>query len=924
MANDAALIFRIKGDTSHVKKELSGLGMTASRTVGSLAQGVTGALNKDFSALSGGVSSLAGGLTALGPVGMAAGGALAAIGTAAMTAAGSIFALTKEAAAYGSKISDLMDKTGLGAEALTSLDYAAKLSGTSIDEVAQSVTRFSKTVGEAASGSEEAAKKLRFLGVDPQEAMVDLEGALGKVFARIQSLPPGVARTKAAIDAFGRSGANLLPLINTMNGDFDGLIQKAKEMGITFDDATAQDLDKFDDMLAQLTTQMGALTRQIGIAFLPVLSEMATEVSDFLKNNQDDINQLASDTSNFFRLLKDGLKDIVNFLRENEWAWNLIKSISPILTLGSAALSAGRQYGQTAPPTPTPPPDSGGVPSPDDILKQMQDEQAALKVRLQALAQYYKIEMDQARAHYEAVLQVRLEKLQTGEDSEDTFRSAYTEATTRFYNFLRSKVREAAQLQLQDESTTAEGRRNILARLSVDIAKLNEEEKNARQRMYERIDAINKAIVQSDIDRVNKQYNLALMSKRATLEEVKARVDLMRAQGLMTEGTGLRLVFTQELQLLDLLIQQTKDLMNVNGLSRDQYKQYAAELDVLESQRVVLLDRIKTTGVEGAKQIGAANRQAASEQLELENQIAAIREERFARAEQMRIAELEKQLENPRLAKQAAEEIAVIEVQAEVRRQQAETARLAKEREMALASVQGKANELQLKEQLEQLYREKQLLAEEEFQRRLKAIKDKAQGQGEIGKTIASEITTLKDALKKALGDIAGGLGQAVSAWVLYGETGGAVMRKVVAESLAALAQLAVVKVLTNLAEGFEALAMMNPGKAAMHFTAAKIWGAVGVGAAIGGRIVAGNSFRKEAGRETVSGAGRSSAPSGEQGKAYSSMQEQKVDMSRSASFGAVQRETVLVVKDKSGMFSKMFQVELEKNSKVRTSLRTA
>ncbi len=98
------------------------------------------------------------------------------------------------------------------------------------------------------------------------------------------------------------------------------------------------------------------------------------------------------------------------------------------------------------------------------------------------------------------------------------------------------------------------------------------------------------------------------------------------------------------------------------------------------------------------------------------------------------------------------------------------------------------------------------------------------------------------------------------------------------------------------------------------------MWGAAAVAAGVAGRVIAGDSFKKESGRESVSGR-QTNSGNANQGQAYSSMQEQTVDVNRASSFGAVQRETVLVVKDKSGMFSKLFQVELEKNSKVRQSI---
>jgi DNA-binding FrmR family transcriptional regulator len=927
MANDASMIFRIKGDASHVKKELSGLGMTASRTVGSLAQGFSGALSGNFKSLSGGLSGLTSGFAALGPAGMAGAAAVTAVAGAASAAAVAIFTLSKEAAAYGSKISDLTDKTGLGAEALTSLDYAAKLSGASIEDVAGGVTKFSKLVGEAAQGSDEAAEKLERFGVSPQEAMTDLEGALGKVFKRIQSLPPGVQRTKAAIDAFGKSGANLLPVINTMNGDFDGLIAKAKELGVTFDDAAAQEMDRFDDMLVQVGMQFEGLKRTIGIEFLPMFMEMATEFSKFIVENKEDIKALASDFGGFVRVVMSGLKEIVQFIKDNEWAWTIIKGLNPAIGAASAALSIGRMFNQASPPTASAPP----VPSPslnagtiDDLYQNIAAEQDALKKRRAALDISYKMDTEQARMNYEGILAQRLEMLRTGEISEAQFRSAYSEATTNFYNYIRGKIRESLNLQLQDETLSQEERTNLQRRAKIDIDKLNTEETATRKKTLDQVEAINRAIVQSDIDRVNQSYSAQMRFVQAAQEELKARFALLRAQGKATEGQELKVYYEKQIEMIDLAIKQTNDLMNVQGLSQEQRKQYAQELMILEAQRRALLDDIARVGIEGGQKVGEEAIRVTNERVALEQQIRDVVNDRVEQGIQAEIRGLEKSLETAKNKTAVLQQIAALEEQLEARRREVRLLNLEDEKQAALRSIEGKTNELEQKRLIEELYRERALLAEEEFQRRLKEIKDRYATMGKGIESMKTGLGLLKDILKDTLMSVAQGLGESVKAWVLYGETGGNVMRKVVAETLAALASLAVVKVVQNLAEGFEALGRYDPVSASNHFAAAKMWGAVGIGAAIGGRLIAGDSFKKQSDRSTVSGGSKSSS-SGDQGKSYSSMQDQTVDLNRASSFGSVQNQPVIVVKDKSGMFSKLFQVEMEKNSRVRqTIMRTA
>lgn len=109
-------------------------------------------------------------------------------------------------------------------------------------------------------------------------------------------------------------------------------------------------------------------------------------------------------------------------------------------------------------------------------------------------------------------------------------------------------------------------------------------------------------------------------------------------------------------------------------------------------------------------------------------------------------------------------------------------------------------------------------------------------------------------------------VGQAAAAWVLYGDSGTSV-RKVTAEVLASIAQMAATKAIYHLAEGFAALALAffgipNAGlSASAHFKAAAIFGTVAGIAAVAGRAVAGNSFSQTGGGQGSGNSTTQAAP---------------------------------------------------------------
>ncbi|HNU06375.1 MAG TPA: hypothetical protein PKO33_01335, partial [Pyrinomonadaceae bacterium] len=205
--------------------------------------------------------------------------------------------------------------------------------------------------------------------------------------------------------------------------------------------------------------------------------------------------------------------------------------------------------------------------------------------------------------------------------------------------------------------------------------------------------------------------------------------------------------------------------------------------------------------------------------------------------------------------------------------------------------------------------------------------------QGEVGwmKSWKGLLTTvLGDAptLKSALGDIgamfvrmfdqmAEAIGQVVQQWVLYGETGPAVMRKILASALATIAAESAVRAIKSLAWGFFFLATHQYSSAANAFAAAALFGSIAGATALAGRAIAGDAFK-----QTAAGGSTSSAASGSRGftgGAYSGSEPMTVNGGRNAPAGAA---GAIVVRDRSsGLFSQLFKLEWENNGPMRRML---
>lgn len=203
--------------------------------------------------------------------GVAIGAALAAGATTAAVA-------IKSAVDRMDSISKSASKIGIATEALSGLEYAARLSDVSLEQLSGGVLRLTNNIGDAAAGNKEFADTFRAIGVATTNADGSLrktEVVLAEVANVFAALPDGAEKSKLALDLFGRSGAQLIPLLN---GGADGLremTEEARALGLVFDAEAGKQAEEFNDAITRVQAGMEGAATQIGISLLPKLTEMA-------------------------------------------------------------------------------------------------------------------------------------------------------------------------------------------------------------------------------------------------------------------------------------------------------------------------------------------------------------------------------------------------------------------------------------------------------------------------------------------------------------------------------------------------------------------------------------------------------------------------------------------------------------------------
>lgn len=165
---------------------------------------------------------------------------------------------------------DLSQKTGATVESLSALRGAAKLADVEMDTVSGGLQKLSKNMMEAASGSGDALKIFNALGISVRDSSGNLKAsdAVMMEFSKsLQTVSSGSERAAAAQVVLGKSGAQLMPLLN------DLALTGELQAKITAEQAAAA--DNFGDTLIKLQAVHKSWVTTVAMEVLPAANAFA-------------------------------------------------------------------------------------------------------------------------------------------------------------------------------------------------------------------------------------------------------------------------------------------------------------------------------------------------------------------------------------------------------------------------------------------------------------------------------------------------------------------------------------------------------------------------------------------------------------------------------------------------------------------------
>jgi hypothetical protein len=142
-------------------------------------------------------------------------------------------------------------------------------------------------LGNLSTKLTEAKSPFERIGIATTDASGNMRGftdILFDVADKFQKMPDGIDKTALSLELFGRSGKDMLPVLNQGSEGIRNLQGEADKLGVTLNEKTIGSLSRLIESQKLLKTSTDSLKLAVGEATAPILTAFNTKISEILQN----------------------------------------------------------------------------------------------------------------------------------------------------------------------------------------------------------------------------------------------------------------------------------------------------------------------------------------------------------------------------------------------------------------------------------------------------------------------------------------------------------------------------------------------------------------------------------------------------------------------------------------------------------------
>jgi lambda family phage tail tape measure protein len=209
------------------------------------------------------------------------------------------------------QLGKMSQKVGVSVEALSALQYSAKLSDVSLQQLGTGMEKLSKNMLAVEQGAGHAIASIGSLGVTAKggaaaafaQLNINVEASKGhlksseqtmlEVADKFAAMKDGAVKTALAMQLFGKSGAELIPLLNEGSAAIKAQREEAERLGIVMTTEMSAAATEMMDNLKRLDARTEGLKIALAKSLLPALIDIINAIIE-LNGKQVDADSFFS------------------------------------------------------------------------------------------------------------------------------------------------------------------------------------------------------------------------------------------------------------------------------------------------------------------------------------------------------------------------------------------------------------------------------------------------------------------------------------------------------------------------------------------------------------------------------------------------------------------------------------------------------
>jgi hypothetical protein len=186
----------------------------------------------------------------------------------------------------GSALDDMSQRTGVAASELSTLGFAAKMTDTSLEAVQGSLVKMQRFMGDVSDGGAAAVATLSRLGMTTEQLNGLTPDQQFKAFAEaISKVEDPTLKMNLAMGVFGKSAAEILPLLNEGADGIEKFQKEAERLGLVMSDDMAASAAAAGDAIDTVMMAASAAAVKFGAALAPAVTIVAKVLSEIVASS---------------------------------------------------------------------------------------------------------------------------------------------------------------------------------------------------------------------------------------------------------------------------------------------------------------------------------------------------------------------------------------------------------------------------------------------------------------------------------------------------------------------------------------------------------------------------------------------------------------------------------------------------------------